>query len=245
MLKNILILISLGLFISCSTNRPSGKTEAEVLYKEALDMIKEKRYILATERLNLIRSQYPYSYYATHAELLNADVLFLQSSYAESAAAYSLFKDLHPKYKNISYVVSRQAESYYKQLPPTFDRDLSVGTKAIEYFQEILQKYPQSEYAKGAKEKIVEIKSKFKKKEKYIADFYFRTKEYFSARYRYLRIIKNFSDEDLKAHAMVRVVTSSKNLNEKEKCTSFFKEYELQIKKERLAALKSAAKTCF
>ena len=245
MYKNFLILIFISSFFSCSTNRPTGKTEAEVLYKEALDMIENKRYILATERLNLIRSQYPYSYYATHAELLNADVLFLQSSYVEAAAAYSLFKDLHPKYKNISYVVSRQAESYYKQLPPTFDRDLSVGSKAIEYFQEILQKYPQSEYAKGAKEKIIEIKDKFKKKEKYIADFYFRTKEYFSARHRYLGIINKFSDESLKAYSMIRVVAASKNLNEKEKCKSFLKEYELEIRKVDLPALKSAAKGCF
>jgi outer membrane protein assembly factor BamD len=84
--KYLLLVLSL-LVISCATKRPQGQTEAEVLFKEAKELIGKSRYIQATEKLNAIRSQYPYSFYATHAELLQADILFAQENYAESAAA--------------------------------------------------------------------------------------------------------------------------------------------------------------
>ena len=110
---------------SCSTVRPKGKTEAEVLFLEAKFLIEDGRYLMATEKLNSIRSQFPYSYYATHAELLQADILFEQDNYVEAAAAYILFKDFHPRHKKMAYVVWRIAESFNNQRPPTYDRDLS------------------------------------------------------------------------------------------------------------------------
>jgi outer membrane protein assembly factor BamD len=113
--------------ISCATKRPTGSTEAEVLFKEAKDLISKSRYIQATEKLNSIRSQYPYSFYATHAELLQADILFSQENYAEAASAYILFRDFHPKYTELGYVIFRISESFYRQLPSTYDRDLSAG----------------------------------------------------------------------------------------------------------------------
>lgn len=109
-----------------------GSTKAEILFKEAKDLISKSRYIQATEKLNSIRSQYPYSYYATHAELLQADILFSQENYAEAASAYILFRDFHPKYNELGYVIFRISESFYRQLPTTFDRDLSAGVKWIE-----------------------------------------------------------------------------------------------------------------
>ena len=128
MLKIVSVLLILAAFVSsCSTPRPQGATEAEVLFKEANRLKEKGRYLLAIERLNTIRSKYPYSYYSTHAELLNADILFEQENYAEAAAAYIVFRDFHPKHKERSYVLYRVAESFYYQLPDTFDRDLSPG----------------------------------------------------------------------------------------------------------------------
>jgi outer membrane protein assembly factor BamD len=93
-----LLIATVVVTASCASKRPQGTTEAEVLFKEAKDLISKSRYIQASEKLNSLRSQYPYSFYATHAELLQADILFAQENYAESAAAYILFRDFHPKH---------------------------------------------------------------------------------------------------------------------------------------------------
>lgn len=209
--KFIVLALSV-LVISCATKRPEGATEAEVLYKEAQTLMKKSRYIQATEKLNLIRSQYPYSFYATHAELLQADILFAQENYAESAAAYILFRDFHPKYSELGYVVFRISESFYRQLPETFDRDLSAGIEAIKYFNELLTTYSNTEYVKDAQARISQIEDMLEKKEIYIADFYFRTKDYFAAKNRYEDILKTLKDESARPKIMANIEEADKKL---------------------------------
>ncbi len=214
-----------SVIIGCSSDKPVGTTQAEVLYKEAKSLVDDGRYLLATERLNLLKSKYPYSYYATHAELLLADILFNQQSYVESAAAYILFKDFHPKHQRMDYVYFKIAESYFFQLPDTFDRDLSAGKEAIKYYQDLLFLYPNSEYTKNAQDKITQTESMIEKKERYIADFYYKTEVFDSARYHYLTILEDFKTKKLREHSMSRIVSSSYYLKEKDKCLEYYKRY--------------------
>jgi outer membrane protein assembly factor BamD len=231
--------------ISCSTPRPTGKTEAEVLFKEAQDLVKQSRFILATEKLNTLRSQYPYSFYATHAELLQADVLFKQENFVEAAAAYILFKDFHPKHDKKAYVNWRIAESFYAQIPDTFDRDLSAAHEAVKYYQELLNYQGDSEYAKGAIDKVKMAQQMILDKEKYIGDFYFKTEVYDAARYRYLAIIDKFRNSpDLISHSMIRVIESSHKLKDKESCTKYFSSFKPLIDQSKSKKLKSVYDNC-
>lgn len=226
MLKSRFILISIMFIVfSCASEKPKGKTEAEVLYKEAKILMDDGRYILATEKLNQLKNQYPYSFYATPAELLQADILFKQESFVESAAAYLLFRDFHPKHKDIAYVVYRIAESYYKQKPDTSDRDLQGAVEAIKYYNELLQKYPTSKYIKDANKKIGECESMIRQKEEDIADFYYRTEVYEAARWRYLDILKNFQNKKLRKLSMERIVESSLYMKDYEKCIFYADKY--------------------
>lgn len=220
-MKIFLILI-LILLTACSTKRPEGKTEAETLYKEAEALMKDKRYIMATEKLNNLKNKYPYSFYATPAELLQADILFKQENYIEAAAAYMVFRDFHPKHEKIAYVIFRIAESYYKQLPETIDRDLDVALEAIRYATEIVENYKASAYVDESHKIITKCNEMLIGKEKYVADFYFKTEVYEAAVYRYLEILNNFNvDEALKKHSMKRVVIGSFNAKNYEKCIQY------------------------
>jgi outer membrane protein assembly factor BamD len=199
--------------ISCASKRPEGTTEAEILFKEAKDLISKSRFIQANEKLNSIRSQYPYSYYATHAELLQADILFSQESYAEAASAYILFRDFHPKYNELGYVIFRVSESFYRQLPSTFDRDLSAGLEAIKYYNELILNYQNTEYVKEAQPRINQIEEMLEKKEIYIADFYFKTKDFEAAKARYVDIIKTLKNTDEKIRILSRIDEASAHIN--------------------------------
>lgn len=169
---------------------------------------------MATEKLNAIRSQFPYSFYATHAELLQADILFAQENYAESAAAYILFRDFHPKYEELSYVIFRISESFYRQLPDTFDRDLSAGIEAIKYYNELITAHSKTEYVKDARARISQIEEMLERKAIYIADFYFKTKDFFAAKARYEEILTTLKNEHERSRIMVRLEEAEKKLNE-------------------------------
>lgn len=232
------------LLAACSSQRPQGKTEAEVLYKEAEQLVEKDRYLLATEKLNLIRSQYPYSYYATHAELLSADILFKQESYVEAAAAYIMFKDFHPKHQKMAYVYFRIAESFYNQLPATFDRDLSSGVEAIKYYEYLKNNFSKSKYSKDADKKIRRIGKMQEDKEQYIADFYYKTKDYDAAVYRYKSILNQFSQPVLRKHSMERIVLASYHQENFSDCKRYANNFARYLKAEQKSRVISLGQKC-
>lgn len=221
----ISIISLLAVLTSCSGSKVTGKTAAEKLFKEAQELQEEGRYLLALEKLGQLRSEHPYSYFATSAELMMADIYFAQENYKEAAAAYQLFRDYHPKHKLMSYVVWKLAESYYFQLPRTFDRDLSPAFEAIKYYDELLARYPDSKYNKDSQEKKNSAREMLKSKDRYIADFYFKTGSYKSARFRYLDIIDKWDDTNLRIHSVFRIVESSLYMESYPECVKYGNKY--------------------
>ena len=239
-----LALSILGIVLSCSSSQPTGRTAAEGLFRDAEQLVEKKRYLMAIENLNLLRSRYPYSFYATRAELMLADIYFLQENYVEAAAAYILFKDFHPKHKQMPYIIFRIAESFFLQTPATFDRDLSSAIEAIKYYQEVAQKYPKTEYAKSGQAKVVQIQKMLDQKEQYIADFYFKTEVYDAARYRYVEILKTVKNANIRGHAMERVIESSYYLKEYDQCKLYVDKYFSQLNQESKARLQAIKESC-
>ena len=89
-MKAILLVLSfivVTVNLSCSSKRPKGQTEAEILYKESKKFMEDGQYLLAIEKLNKIQSEFPFSYYATPSELLRADIYFEQENFQEAAAS--------------------------------------------------------------------------------------------------------------------------------------------------------------
>lgn len=242
-IKNLLLVL-LVILAACSTPRPEGETEAEVLFKEAQTLVEDGRYLLATEKLNTVRSKYPYSFFATHAELLLADVQFKQENYTEAAASYILFRDFHPKHERSDYVVFMIAESFYNQLPDTFDRDLSAANEAIKYYRDLLKVHSKSTYAQSAQDKINRCEKMLRDKEQYIADFYFKTKVYDAARFRYLEILKLFNDKKLIEHAAIRVLESSAKLDDRGACDNYYKSFTVRLETQGRKRLEAALAAC-
>lgn len=136
-----------------------------------------------------------------------------------------LFKDLHPNDEKIPYVLFKLAESYYQQVPSTHDRDLANAVKAISLFEELKALYPQNEYLKDVDKKIKKCKSHLRKKEQYIADFYFKTDVFLAAKIRYLRILRLYKNDpdavDMINHSILRIVESTHNLKEYKRCLKY------------------------
>ena len=238
------VLLLLALVTSCSSQKPVGKTEAESLYLEAQQLISKKRYISATEKLNIIKTQHPYSFYAIPSELSLADIAFLQENYEEAAAAYIVFRDMHPKHEKLDYVISRIAESFDKQSPSTFDRDLSSSIEAAKYYQELLIKYVSSPYVSLAKERLEVINQKLIDKEKYIADYYYKTKNYEAALWRYRYIQTNVEDKDLLSHAKFREVLALEKLSLYKECLDVMKVHAPFFSEKQILELEKIADLC-
>jgi outer membrane protein assembly factor BamD len=168
----------------CSSAEKNADT-AEGAYAIAQEYEKDERYDLAIQKYQAIRNKYIYSKFALMSELSIADCYYKQESFPEAQVAYQAFKDFHPRHAQIDYVTFQLAMSYFKQLPSSIDRDLSLASQAISHFDETIANYPKSQYVKEAQENKIAALKMLAEKEIYIADFYFRKGHFESAFGRY------------------------------------------------------------
>lgn len=187
----IILFTSVFIYLSCA-HKSLEMSQGQVDLRKAKEYQQAGRYELAIEEFSNIKNKYPLSPEAVEAELGLAETFYLQGSYLEARATFESFIDLHPKHKQIDFAYYRVAMSYYMQIPPTIDRDLTPASQAIDAFNEFLKKYPKSSYSEDARGKKEESKNKLAQKEYYIANFYFKQKQYLSAQGRFKKILTSY-----------------------------------------------------
>ena len=227
----LLTIFAFGSFLSlfsCSSNEKKGDT-AEAAYSIAEEYDKDERYDEAIRRYQEVKNKFAYSRFATKAELAIADCYFKQESFAEAQVSYQSFKDLHPKHPQIDYVTYRLALSYFKQLPTTIDRDLTLSSNAILYFDEVETRFPSSEFVKDSKEKKTECVKKLAAKEEYIADFYYKRSFFDSALARYEGLYQKYPDVGFDAKALSRSAICSFRVGDLEKARNYLKKLQAKF----------------
>jgi outer membrane protein assembly factor BamD len=217
----LLHMVAWGL-VSCSSDEKKSDT-AEGAFALAQEYEKDERYEEAIRRYHEVKNKFPYSKYATMAELAVADTYFKQESYAEAQVAYQNFKELHPKHPQVDYVTYRLGLSYYEQLPGTVDRDLTLASSAILYFDELINQYPNSQYLQEAKDKKVDCLKRLAGKEEYIADFYFKKEIYDSALARYEGLYRNYPDLGFDAKALSRAALSAHRTGDQDRAKRYLR----------------------
>ena len=203
------------LFLTLSGCNSADKVHdrPEDLFSEAQEYEKGERYEEAIKRFTELKNRFPYSHYATRAKLAIADCYYKQESYAEAQVSYQSFREMHPRHAQIDEVVFKIGMSYYKQLPETIDRDLSVAKDAISHFDELLANYKNSEFIKEARESRASALKMLAEKEAYIGNFYFIRQNCSSALPRYTALVDQYQDiANNEAEALSRVVICANRL---------------------------------
>ena len=219
-LKLLFIFTISQLLSACSTEEKTADTP-EAAFKIAQDYEKADRYQIAIQRFNDVKNKYPYSSLATEAELAIADIHYKAEDYVDAQVAYQNFREFHPKHAKVDYVLFRTGMSYYQQLPDSIDRDLSLANDAIYSFNELIKKYPNSEYTAETQDYRRKAFSMLNEKELYIADFYFKEQIYDSALARYESSYKKFSRFRFNPRSLLGAIKSAKKLEN----TAKVKEY--------------------
>ncbi len=196
--------IMIGGFSGCSSAE-IDENNPTILLKDAEDDIESDRYILALEKLQKIKNQHPYSKEAVEAALRIGDVYFLQENYAEAAATYEAFRDLHPKHPKLAYAAYRVGLAFFNDMPENHARDLTAGLKAEEAFREYLTQFSTDENAVSAREKLTETRRRLSEKEMYIGNFYFKREKWESAKGRYLKVVSLYTDTPFAEDAKKRL----------------------------------------
>lgn len=161
---------------------PDISSSAENLYNEGMKFIK-KNPDKARLYFRQVSDSYPKSFYAQQAKLAIADTYYRkgdEGSMILAASEYREFIQLFPYSPSAPFAQYRIAMTFFrKALKP--GRDQTKTIQALEEFKQVLTKYPSSEEAKTAQEKILECEERLAAHSFQIGLHYFRVGVYRAA----------------------------------------------------------------
>ncbi|MGE0230164.1 MAG: outer membrane protein assembly factor BamD [Flavobacteriaceae bacterium] len=189
-------------FPSLPTLRPGwlkkAKTEEEientpvnVLYNEGLAQLDSGSYRSAVIKFEQVERLHPYSDLARKSLILITYSHYRIGQYDETIAAGERYLTLYPGSEDAAYAQYLIAESYFKQVP-TIERDQKLAAKALREMTELVEKYPQSEYAADAREKIIIARDQLAGKEMEVGRYYQNRGSYLAALNRYRNVVTNY-----------------------------------------------------
>jgi len=167
-------------------------TPAELM-TQGVEEFNDGDFEAAAEIFQKIKDRYPYSKFATQAELKMADAQYEKGLFDEAYDSYTEFEKLHPKNPDVPYVMFQKGMCNFRRVS-TIDRDQSYTREAKEDFERLIKMYRKSPYAERARRKVRECYIKLAEHEVYVGDFYFKMGKYRPALDRYLYLIEHYPD---------------------------------------------------
>src|SRR5580704_2500943 len=151
-------------------------TPADKLYNEGLFLLNNRQeYKEAAKKFDEVDRQNPYSDWARKALLMSAYSYYQAKEYTDCINSAQRYVTLHPGSPDAAYAQYLIGSSYYDQI-----LDVSPD-QAINSLEEVVRKYPESEYATAAKKKVDMARDQLAGKEMEIGRFYMNKRDFIGA----------------------------------------------------------------
>ena len=180
------------IIVCCESDNPTPQNARDAFIAARTEYDNEN-YDLSLTSLAEFKTQFPYSQYAIDAELMLANANFFLERYAEAAAAYEQFISLHPKHSKAAYAQFQVGQSYWEQAPEAIDREQDITRHALDAWATLVEMYPSSNWAKQARELILEGEERIAKNEAIAAQYYCEQGIWHACAYRSLYVVENFA----------------------------------------------------
>jgi outer membrane protein assembly factor BamD len=177
---------------------------AETLYKEGTEFFNKKRYALAIDRFQKLRSEHPFAPEIVSAELKLGEAYYFNQQYTEAVETLKEFQAMHPSNENVPYAVYISGMAHFDQFS-SIDRDQKMTEAAKGFFERVINNYPQSPYAAKSREKLAKCIEYLAEHEFYIASFYMGEKKYPAARDRLEGILRLYKHTPTAAKALYQL----------------------------------------
>jgi outer membrane protein assembly factor BamD len=145
----------------------------------------------AAKAFDEVERQHPYSTWATKAQLMAAYALYQANKYDEAVLAAQRFTQLHPGNKDAPYAYYLIAICHYEQITD-IGRDQRTTQKALDALEEVVRRFPTSEYARDARLKIDLTRDHLAGKEMDVGRFYLKRRQYVAAINRFRSVVEKY-----------------------------------------------------
>ena len=204
-------MLGIALVVSgCATtkakkDRPYVASDVDTLYTAALRTLNQHQYKLAAAQFDEVERQHPYSVWARRAQLMSAYSYYVSQNYSEAILSSQRFLALHPGSREAPYAYYVVAVSYYEQIS-SVDRDQKTTAKALDALNELVRRYPASDYAADARLKIDLTRDHLAGKEMEVGRYYQANKQFLGAVLRFRSVVDTFNTTSHTPEALERLV---------------------------------------
>ena len=216
----------ISLLLSACTMLPEQIDEtkdwsANRLYSEAKTQLNSKNYEKAIEYFEILEARYPFGRYAQQAQL---EIAYAYYKYEEpdlAIAAAERFIKVYPRHPNIDYAWYLKGLTNYnrgKSLVTRYfpqdpaERDTFNMQAAYAAFEQLMQRYPDSIYAKDSAQRMIHLRNNMAEHEIHVAKYYMRRNAYVAAANRGKNVIENYQGTPSVPDALIVTVRAYRKL---------------------------------
>ncbi|WP_127522895.1 outer membrane protein assembly factor BamD [Mesorhizobium sp. Z1-4] len=178
---------------------------ADVLYNQALANLNEGKVSEASKKFAAVDRQHPYSEYARKSMVMATFTNYRQGEYAEAINSGRRYVQLYPSTPDAAYAQYLVGLSYFRQIRDV-TQDQTESQKTIEAMQELVERWPESEYIEDAQTKIRFARDQLAGKEMQVGRYYLERREYISSIKRFRIVVENYANTRHVEEALARLV---------------------------------------
>ncbi len=175
--------------------------DAKQFHESARAALKAKNYQKAIKLYETLETRYPFGEYAAQTQLDIAYAYFKNEDPDAALAASERFIKIHPRNPSVDYayylkglINFNRSIGFLDRFIPTdaTQRNPSNVKDAYDNFQELIRRFPNSQYVPDAKQRMISLRNNMAMYEVHVARFYLKRKAYVAAANRSSHVIKEF-----------------------------------------------------
>ncbi|MGD0076268.1 MAG: outer membrane protein assembly factor BamD [Candidatus Binataceae bacterium] len=207
-MRNIprLLLVSVLLAVAGCTVLKQ-KPSSEDFYSQGEATFQQADYNAAIDNYQHVIDQFPFSPYAEDAELKIALSLYQQHKYPEAISAFSDFQRMHPTNKDLPLASYYLGMAYFDQIHRP-DQDQSNTANALAQFQALERRFPESEFARLAQDRIEICRETLARNEEIIGEFYYQRAQFRAAESRLAELMQKYPDTPIAPGALYELAVT-------------------------------------
>jgi outer membrane protein assembly factor BamD len=209
--KSLIILPFLSLaLVACQSNDRQQELAyverpVEQLYARATEELDKRDFDEAILLFNEVERQHPYSEWARRSSLMTAFASYESRKYDEAISTAQRYLSLNPAGQGAPYAYYLIAVSYFDQIMDV-GRDQKTTELARNALNDVIRRYPETDYARDASVKMDMVSDQLAGKEMEIGRWYLRRNQHLSAVNRFRTVVTDYDTTGHTPEALYRLV---------------------------------------
>jgi outer membrane protein assembly factor BamD len=177
---------------------------AQTILDEGIAAFTENNYRVAIAAFVELDRSYPYSELARQGLALLMTSYYRTSNYDAAIETAERYMLLYPSTADAALVLYLQGESYMRQVPDITRNQANAGD-ALDAFQLLITRFPQSEWVDPARRNMVAIRDQLAGQEMLVGRYYLERREYVAAVNRFIAVVRDYQDTRHVEEALFRL----------------------------------------